>query len=77
MGDGRLFWRAAGDLGNVTADADGTARLAFEEPLVSLREGDQFYGVGHAIALHANADDFSQPDGNVGAVLAIGTLQLK
>ena len=71
-GDGSLAWRHVGDLGNIKADAQGVAKATFEEPVVAL-EGDTNV-LGRSIALHVNADDFSQPDGNVGPILAYGTL---
>jgi Cu-Zn family superoxide dismutase len=59
----------SGDLGNITADASGTAHV--ERVVKGLAiEGDQ--GVaGRSVIVHANPDDLkSQPSGNAGPRLA-------
>lgn len=65
--------RHAGDLGNITADASGTAHLDRELQGLSL-DGPQS-ARGRAVLVHANADDLkSQPAGNAGARLACGVV---
>lgn len=74
LGDGRVFYRHAGDLGNVSADAGGSVREKFEEFVCAF--GGETDVVGRSVVVYARPDDFSQPDGNVGAILAYGTVQL-
>jgi superoxide dismutase, Cu-Zn family len=62
-----------GDLGNVTADASGNARLDRVFPGLTL-EGDQSI-VGRALVVHASEDDLaSQPSGESGARVACGVI---
>jgi len=62
-----------GDLGNITAKADGTATLDVILPKVTLSSGKFTVG-GRAMVLHAKVDDFSQPAGNAGARIACGVI---
>lgn len=63
----------AGDLGNVTADANGTAHLEREVKGLSL-DGPQS-ARGRSVLVHAKADDLkSQPAGDSGPRLACGVL---
>jgi superoxide dismutase, Cu-Zn family len=66
--------RHAGDLGNLTADANGQARLSLSVYGISLgTEGDSV--IGRAVIVHASADDLtSQPSGNAGARVACGLI---
>lgn len=67
----------AGDWGNVTADASGRIRTSFVTRSVTLTEGTAS-AVGHALILHANADDLAtQPTGNAGARIACGVVSLQ
>ena len=52
----------AGDLGNITAGADGSATLEAVIPDVTLTEG-KYNVAGRAVILHEKVDDFSQPAG--------------
>jgi Cu-Zn family superoxide dismutase len=64
----------AGDLGNVTADGKGTARVDVTVPGLSLVGGDRAL-VGRAVIVHAQPDDLtSQPSGNAGARVACGVI---
>jgi Cu-Zn family superoxide dismutase len=64
----------AGDLGNLSADASGTAVYRAEIRGFSLGTGDDSI-IGRAIIVHANPDDLqSQPAGNAGARLACGLI---
>lgn len=65
--------RHAGDLGNITAMADGTARLDMTDPLLTF-EGPHSI-IGRGIVVHAGEDDLaSQPTGNAGARVAVGVI---
>ncbi len=64
--------RHAGDLGNVTADAEGIADFSFDVEGLSLG-ADPASIIGRALIIHADADDLrSQPAGNSGKRLACG-----
>jgi Cu-Zn family superoxide dismutase len=70
----------AGDLGNIIAQADGTATLQLTVPItqISLNESAVDSIVGKSVVLHADADDYaSQPAGNSGKRLACGVITLK
>ena len=64
-----------GDLGNITATADGTAALDVVLPKVTLSSG-RFTVGGRAMVLHEKTDDFSQPAGNAGARVACGVIAI-
>ncbi|MGQ0645010.1 MAG: superoxide dismutase family protein [Elusimicrobiota bacterium] len=65
--------RHAGDLGNVTADAQGFARVALKHSRLSLSGPHSI--VGRAVVVHAEADDLtSQPAGNAGPRIACGVI---
>lgn len=65
----------AGDLGNITADADGSATIAVLGRGLTLT-GEN--GVeSRAIIVHSGADDMtSQPSGNAGSPVACGTIRI-
>jgi Cu-Zn family superoxide dismutase len=65
----------AGDLDNITADANGVARINAHVPNVSLG-GDPAHDIlNRALVVHADADDYrSQPSGNSGARIACGVI---
>jgi len=65
--------RHVGDLGNVTADTQGTATYDRTDRLVRLDGPDGV--VGRGVIVHAGADDLAtQPTGNAGARLACGVI---
>lgn len=47
--------RHAGDLGNITADKDGTAKLKFEDKVIQIY-GDESIA-GKSLVIHADSDD--------------------
>jgi Cu-Zn family superoxide dismutase len=70
----------AGDLGNIIAQADGTASLNLTVPStqISLNERASDSIIGRSVIVHADPDDLtSQPAGNSGKRLACGVITLK
>lgn len=69
----------AGDVGNLTATADGKASLSFTSSEWSVGDGVTATDVvGHAVIVHASADDFVTPNtGNAGARQACGVIKLQ
>ena len=66
--------RHVGDMGNVEADASGTAKLSYVDHEISLTN-DQRSVIGRSVIVHAKADDLkSQPTGNSGARVACGVI---
>ncbi len=65
--------RHAGDLGNVTADADGNA--TFDLMLRNLATYGEYSVIGHSVMIHADADDLSSdPSGAAGARVGCGVI---
>jgi Cu-Zn family superoxide dismutase len=65
--------RHVGDMGNITADAQGNAVYEYVDHQITL------YGphsvIGRAVIVHANPDDLtSQPSGNAGARIGAGVI---
>ncbi len=65
----------AGDLGNVTAGADGKASIDAMVPGITLT-GSSMSVAGRAVILHEKADDFSQPVGNAGGRIGCAPIVL-
>ncbi len=65
--------RHAGDLGNLSADAAGKARLELTVDNISIA-GVNNPIVGRAVVVHAEPDDGGQPTGNAGGRIACGTI---
>jgi Cu-Zn family superoxide dismutase len=66
----------AGDLGNITADSTGHARLDRVFDGISL-DGDHSI-VGRALVVHSGQDDFAtQPSGNSGTRVACGVISAR
>ncbi|HWW62792.1 MAG TPA: superoxide dismutase family protein [Thermoanaerobaculia bacterium] len=64
----------AGDFGNVTADDSGNVRVTRTVNGITVTAGPNSV-VGHAVILHANADDLvTQPSGNAGPRIACGVV---
>jgi superoxide dismutase, Cu-Zn family len=65
--------RHVGDLGNITANANGIATVDIEDTLITLHGADSI--LGRAVVVHEKADDLkSQPAGNAGGRLAVGVI---
>jgi Cu-Zn family superoxide dismutase len=65
--------RHAGDMGNVTAGADGVATVEYVDPRVSFEGPNSILGRG--VIVHANPDDLkTQPTGNAGGRVACGVV---
>jgi Cu-Zn family superoxide dismutase len=64
----------AGDLGNITAAADGQAVLSLVKPGVRLDNGPRGI-LGRILVVHERLDDYkTQPEGDAGAVIACGVI---
>jgi superoxide dismutase, Cu-Zn family len=64
--------RHIGDLGNVTAGADGVAVVDMLDHMLRL-DGPHSI-VGRSVVVHANEDKFTQPSGDAGPRVAIGVI---
>jgi len=64
-----------GDMGNITAGEDGTARVDAEYRFLVLDPEADNSIMGKAVVVHAGADDMSsQPSGDAGARVACGVI---
>jgi Cu-Zn family superoxide dismutase len=67
--------RHAGDLGNITIEANGTGHLELVTDLLTVKPGPNSV-VGKAVIFHEKADDMqTQPTGNAGGRLGCGVVQ--
>lgn len=65
--------RHVGDMGNITADAQGNAVYEYIDYHIKLNGPHSV--IGRAVIIHANPDDFvSQPSGNAGARIGAGVI---
>jgi Cu-Zn family superoxide dismutase len=65
--------RHIGDLGNIEADANGTATINFSDSIIRLNGKHAI--VGHALVVHGGSDDLeSQPSGDAGSRVACGVI---
>lgn len=62
----------AGDLGNITADANGSAALDKVFPYLTLEGATSI--IGHALIIHAQPDDGGQPTGNAGSRISCAVI---
>lgn len=68
----------AGDMLNVTSDAQGVAEVSIDNPDVSLQTGQPNDIIGKALVLHAQPDDYqTQPSGNSGERIACGVVAIQ
>jgi Cu-Zn family superoxide dismutase len=66
--------RHGGDLGNIQADANGSATASLEVTGISLGKKDDSI-IGRAVIVHAQGDDLtSPPSGNAGPRIACGLI---
>ncbi len=65
----------AGDLGNILIGADGKGTFSQTIPGLSVAEG-KYPIANHAVILHAQRDDFSQPVGNAGDRIGCGVINV-
>ena len=63
----------AGDMGNITADANGEASVQVVIKKLTL-SGGKYGAAGRALIIHENPDDFSQPAGNAGGRIGCGVI---
>ena len=68
--------RHAGDLGNLTADADGKADQELTVRNISIN-GSLNPILGRGVIIHAEEDDGGQPTGNAGARIAQGVIGVR
>jgi Cu-Zn family superoxide dismutase len=66
--------RHVGDLGNITANANGNATLDIEDSHLAFHGPNSI--IGRGVVVHAKADDFGQPVGNAGGRVAVGTIAI-
>lgn len=66
--------RHAGDLGNIQADANGTATVKAVFKGLEIHGKDSILSRG--VVVHEKPDDFGQPTGNAGARIAVGAIGL-
>ena len=67
--------RHAGDLGNITIEANGTGHREIVTDLLTVKPGPNSV-VGKAVIFHEKADDLqTQPTGNAGGRLGCGVVQ--
>jgi len=66
--------RHAGDFGNITADGSGKAHLDATFDNISI-SGPKNPIMGHALIVHADPDDGSQPVGHAGARIGCGIIK--
>jgi superoxide dismutase, Cu-Zn family len=64
--------RHVGDLGNVTANAEGVANVDIFDRMLRL-DGDHSI-IGRSIVVHRDEDKFTQPSGDSGPRVAIGVI---
>lgn len=65
-----------GDVGNVTVGDDGKGSLTLTTELWSMGSGEDNDVLGHAVIVHAGADDFqTQPTGAAGGRIACGVVK--
>ena len=70
--------RHAGDLGNVTADASGNAKLDITVDGISIGTAAADDILGKSVILHEKADDLqTNPSGNSGGRIGGGVIELK
>ena len=66
--------RHVGDMGNLMADADGTAMIDFSDDLMAFSGMNSI--IGKAFIVHAGEDDLTtQPSGDSGARVACGVIE--
>lgn len=64
--------RHVGDLGNIVANAPGTATINMRDRVIRLNAPHAI--VGRAVVVHARADKFTQPSGDAGGRVAFGVI---
>lgn len=65
--------RHVGDLGNITADDEGVAKIDIQDKVISLHGENTI--IGKSIVVHAGEDVFTQPTGDAGARSAFGVIE--
>lgn len=66
-----------GDLGNITANEDGTAEINFQDPEIRLARTGPDAIIGKALIVHIGEDDLtSQPSGESGQPVGCGVIEI-
>jgi len=64
--------RHVGDLGNVTANANGNVTYDLDDAHLSFHGAHSI--IGRGLVVHEKVDDFGQPTGNAGGRVAVGVI---
>ncbi|MEN6492934.1 MAG: superoxide dismutase family protein [Thermoguttaceae bacterium] len=64
--------RHVGDFGNIEANPEGVATFAFTDPVIELNGPHAI--IGRGLVIHAEADKFTQPQGDAGDRVAMGVI---
>jgi Cu-Zn family superoxide dismutase len=64
--------RHVGDLGNITADDSGKAKIEISDRMIQLN--GEFSVIGRTLVVHAGRDKFTQPSGDAGDRVAVGVI---
>ena len=64
--------RHEGDLGNVTANAEGVATINIQDTKIAL--GGAHSIIGRSVVVHRDEDTFGQPTGNAGPRVGVGVI---
>ena len=64
--------RHVGDMGNLTANANGRATLDLDDSMLSFHGPHSI--IGRGLVVHEKADNYGQPVGNAGGRVAVGVI---
>jgi Cu-Zn family superoxide dismutase len=71
-GERHAVKRHVGDLGNITANANGNAVIDFVDTHLTFHGSHSI--IGRGLVVHEKPDDYSQPVGNAGGRVAVGVI---
>jgi superoxide dismutase, Cu-Zn family len=64
--------RHVGDMGNLTANANGNATLDLDDSMLSFHGAHSI--IGRGLVVHEKPDNYGQPTGNAGGRVAVGVI---